>query len=258
MPARFTGAVTLFDEDPDLLGRLDPDEAAEARARAIAPAAVLRAGDGEPWVFNGDWDGHLGVLVLDGLMTRNTTLMGRTTMEIVGARDLVRPWADAGDGASVPQEVTWTVHLPTRVALLDQRFAERVAPWPEITRTLIGRGVARAQRLSHHLAILENPRVDARLLLLFWHLADGWGRVGPDGVTVPLHLTHKTLGRLIRAQRPSVTAALHALAERGLLTRRASDGAWQLHGDPGHQLDALLRSGSRELPGRLPTLRAGA
>jgi CRP/FNR family transcriptional regulator, cyclic AMP receptor protein len=244
MAARFSSAVALFDEDPDLLGPLDVEQAAVVRARALAPVAVLRAGDCEPWGFNSDSRSHLGVLVLDGLLTRNTMLFGRTTMELVGAGDIVRPWDD-GDDASVPQTVSWTVHLPTRVALLDQRFAERVAPWPEIMRELVGRSVARSQRLARHLAILENPRVDARLLLLFWHLADGWGTVGPDGVTVPLHLTHKTLGRLIRAQRPSVTASLHELAERGLLTRRESDGAWQLHGDPGDQLDALLERAPR-------------
>jgi hypothetical protein len=149
------------------------------------------------------------------------------------------------------------VHAPTRVALLDQRLLDRVSPWPEIAHALVGRSVQRAQRLARHLAILENPRVDARLLLLFWHLADDWGTVGPDGVTVPLALTHKTLGRLIRAHRASVTAALHGLARRGLLTRRASDSAWQLHGDPG-DLGALLDAGSCELPGRLPTLAAGA
>src|SRR3954452_19850275 len=247
MAARFSSAVALFDEDPDLLGRLDADQAAAARVRAVAPTATLRPGDCHPWSFNGDSRGHIGVLVLNGLLTRNTTLVGRTTMELVGAGDIVRPWDEEADDASVPQEVSWTVHLPTRVALLDQRFAERVAPWPEITRELVTRGVARAQRLGRHLAILENPRVDARLLLLFWHLADGWGTVGPDGVSVPLALTHKTLGRLIRAHRASVTAALHALAQRGLLTRRAGDGAWQLHGDPG-DLGALLGAGSRELP----------
>jgi CRP/FNR family cyclic AMP-dependent transcriptional regulator len=239
MVARFSSAVWLFEEDPDLLGRLDGEQAAAVRARVIAALAILRPGECERWGPSGDSRSHIGVLVLDGLLTRNTSLVGRTTMELVGARDMVRPWDDDSEDTSVPQKVTWTVHLPTRVALLDERFAERVAPWPEITRTLLSRSVAQARRRSHHLAILENPRVDTRLLLLFWHLADTWGTVGPDGVSVPLPLTHKTLGRLIRAQRPSVTASLHELAARGLLTRRPSDGAWLLHGEPGPQLNAL-------------------
>ena len=77
-----------------------------------------------------------------------------------------------------------------------------------------------------------------RLVLLFWQLAERWGRVGPEGVTVPLPLTHHTLGRLIRAQRPSVTASLRHLAERRLIEREGA-GAWLLRGDLSHQLHAL-------------------
>jgi hypothetical protein len=257
MTARFNSAIALFEEDPDLLGGLEPERAAAARTRVRVPLAVLRPGPCEPWDRNGHSHAHIGVLVLDGLLTRNTSLVGRTTMELVGARDLVRPWDEDGDGTSVAEEVTWTAHLPARVALLDRHFVERVAPWPEITRTLISRSVDRQRRLSHHLAILDNPRVDTRLLLLFWHLADMWGTVGSDGVSVPLPLTHKTLGRLIRAHRPSVTAGLHELAARGLLTRRA-DGMWLLHGDPDRQLEALRDAGSAQLPGRLPLRRTHA
>jgi CRP/FNR family transcriptional regulator, cyclic AMP receptor protein len=216
--ARFNSAISLFEADPDLMARLDLDQALVAQSRAIAPVATLRPGDQDPWRWNGEADSHLALLVLD----------------------IVRPWDEEADDVSIPQTVTWTVHLPTRVALLDHRFAERVAPWPEIMLALLRRSVQRAQRVGRHLAILENPRVDARLLLLFWHLADCWGTVGPEGVTVPLPLTHKTLGRMVRAQRPSVTASLHELSERGLLTRRVSDGAWQLHGEPGLQMRLLL------------------
>jgi CRP-like cAMP-binding protein len=131
------------------------------------------------------------------------------------------------------------VHLPTRVAVLDQRFVERIVPWPGITTALVSRSARRAQWLARHLAILENPRVDARLLLLFWQLADRWGTVRADGVTVPFQFTHTTLGRLVRAQRPSVTASLHELSERGLLTRRQDGRGWTLHGDPDLQLRLL-------------------
>jgi hypothetical protein len=135
--------------------------------------------------------------------------------------------------------VGWTVHVPTRVALLDERLPERVAAWPAIAAALVKRSVRRAQWLENHLAILENPRVDVRLLLLFWQLADRWGTVGPEGVTVPLRLTHNTLGRLVRAQRPSVTASLHAMAGRRIVDRR-SDGTWLLRGEPSRQLQLLV------------------
>ena len=63
-------------------------------------------------------------------------------------------------------------------------------------------------------------------------------RIGPEGVTVPLKLTHKLLGRLVRAQRPSVTASVRDLERRGMLSR-PDDGTWLLHGEPTSQLDLL-------------------
>ena len=58
-----------------------------------------------------------------------------------------------------------------------------------------------------------------------------------DGIQVPVRVTHATLGRLVRAQRPSVTRALNHLAARGALSRGA-DGTWLLHGAPPSELAA--------------------
>ena len=52
-----------------------------------------------------------------------------------------------------------------------------------------------------------------------------------DGTVVPVHLTHQLIASLISAQRPTVTSALAALAERGALSRRP-DGLIVLHGEP--------------------------
>jgi CRP/FNR family cyclic AMP-dependent transcriptional regulator len=73
---------------------------------------------------------------------------------------------------------------------------------------------------------------------MMWYLADRWGKVTPDGVHLPLRLTHQTLGRLVGAQRPSVTTALKQLAAEGRLTREG-DGTWMLHGDPPDTLERL-------------------
>jgi CRP/FNR family cyclic AMP-dependent transcriptional regulator len=241
---RFASPVSLFEVDPDLIEYLDVRQAAAARPRAIVRATTLRPGEREPWSFIAVPNGHLGLLVIDGLLTREMTLLGRTTMELIGGGDVLRPWDDAEERPSVPWTVGWTVHVPTRVALLDEHLAERVATWPGIATALVKRSMQRAQWLEHHLAILENPRVDVRLLLLFWQLADRWGTVGPDGVTVPLRLTHRTLGRLVRAQRPSITASLHAMSMRGLIDRRR-DGTWLLRGEPCRQLRLLLSDANR-------------
>lgn len=59
---------------------------------------------------------------------------------------------------------------------------------------------------------------------MLWHLADRWGRVTPDGVIVPLKLTHEALGRLVGAQRPTVTLALGELVASGRVTRALTGG----------------------------------
>jgi hypothetical protein len=95
-----------------------------------------------------------------------------------------------------------------------------------------------------------------RLLLLFWHLPDRWGRVGRDGVTIPLRLSDEVIAQLVGAQRPTVSTALQALSREGLLTRRA-DRTWLLDprsrqdGDHGGML-LRTRDGSPGAEGALP------
>ena len=67
------------------------------------------------------------------------------------------------------------------------------------------------------------PRAYARLLILFWLLAERWGRVARDGVHVTLPLTHEVLAMLVGAHRPTVTIALQRLTRAGLLTRERPD-----------------------------------
>ena len=106
MAARFSRAVSLLEVDPDLTEHLDRVQAAAAGPRALARVAILDDDDRDPWTWIGDANGHLGLLIIDGLLTRNMTLLGRTTMELLSAKNLVRPWDDAAEDASVPQAVT--------------------------------------------------------------------------------------------------------------------------------------------------------
>jgi len=85
------------------------------------------------------------------------------------------------------------------------------------------------------LAIAHHPRVDDRLLLTLWHLAERWGRVRPEGIAVRLPLTHQRLADLVGAHRPSVTIAMGDLVRAGTVSR-CEDGTWTLHGSPPPQL----------------------
>src|SRR3954467_15125010 len=57
------------------------------------------------------------------------------------------------------------------------------------------------------LTVTHLVRVDERLLIVLWQLAERRGR-GSHGVRLPLAVTHDTLGRLVGARPPSVTATL--------------------------------------------------
>ena len=140
----------------------------------------------------------------------------------------------------------WSVLSPSTFAVLDRRFAAELARWPEVTAALFDRLSERSLRLATTQAISQLTRVDRRLKALFWHLAERWGRVSGDGVIVPLALTHRILGQLVGARRPTVSTALGELAERGELTRRA-DGSWLLRGEPP---DASALGRRRALAGR--------
>src|SRR5262249_31512820 len=96
-------------------------------------------------------------------------------------------------------------------------------------------------------------RVDTRLLAFFWHLADRFGKVTADGVLIPLPLTHRQLALLVGAQRPSVTSALGALAERELLRRdEPGSGLLSLPPDRPEEVargsDALVGAGETGRP----------
>ena len=63
-----------------------------------------------------------------------------------------------------------------------------------------------------------------------------WHALMPARLALPL--THRLLGRLVGAERPSVSHALSRLAQAGLVTSR--DGALQLHGTADEHLVALF------------------
>ena len=107
---------------------------------------------------------------------------------------------------------------------------------------MLDRVSERAHRLAVTQAIAQLTGVERRLHALLWHLAARFGRVTPDGVVVPLALSHQRLGELIGARRPTVSTALGVLAREGSLRRRA-DGGWLLTGEPPQRLaaEALAR-----------------
>jgi len=230
-PSKTPDVVRLLEVDSDLGGLLNEARRAEAERELVVRAHRLGAGAWDVTRLEGAGADHVGLLLLEGVVSREVIVADNVSAELLGPGDLVRPWQTASKTGLLPVDVVWSVLSPVSIAVLDRRFAAELAGWPEVTAALFDRLSERSLRLATTQAISQLTRVDRRLLALFWHLAERWGRVSGDGVVVPLALTHRILGQLVGARRPTVSTALGELAERGELSRRV-DGSWVLRGSP--------------------------
>jgi CRP/FNR family cyclic AMP-dependent transcriptional regulator len=231
-------AVHVLEVDPELGADIEPKQLPLAAGRAVAPLLVFS--DRGPWEVHEDsidGSGHLGLLIVEGILARHARVGDRGGIELLGPGDVLRPWVRSEFALA---DINWSVIEPLRIASLDRGFAERVAPWPQIAGALSDRLLLRARMLGFHLAVSHLVTVEERLLMILWHFAERWGRVTPAGVVVRLPLTHDLLAGVVGARRPPVTTALSALAHKGLVCR-GEDGTWILSGPPPDSFAELHR-----------------
>ena len=234
--------ASLLDLDPALAELMPPD-----RRRAAAPSLRvdvrhLRRGTLDLARFESASPSNLGFLIVEGIVMREVLLGETVSAELLGAGDLIRPWNLGGGGELLMTPIRWSVvSEDMRAAVLDRRLAVELAHHPEVNVALFDRLNARASRLAVTQAISQLQRVDVRLLALFGHLAERWGRITPGGVLVPLCLSHRMLGHLVGARRPTVSTAVSPLARSGDLVRRA-DGSWLVQPTPAADVTAPARA----------------
>ena len=229
-PPAIRRTVRLLDFDPELGATVRPERLAEAQASAQATIVEVERGLRSAADLTGGHEAAYGVLLLDGLANRTILLDGVVSAQLLGRGDLVRIGDNAGD-ALVETEVHWEVLEPLTAALLDEAFLLTVRRWPEIVAALFQRLAAQEERHEIHRALSQLPRVEERIHALLWLLAERWGHVSRQGVTLHLRLTHELIGQLVGAKRPTVSLALKQLEERGAVHRRA-DGSWLLEQRP--------------------------
>jgi CRP/FNR family cyclic AMP-dependent transcriptional regulator len=220
--------AVVLDADSEL-AQLIPERLLQT-ARQASVAATMDIPTGQ-WDAREDSDRAregFGLLALDGILVRRVGYGGRFGAELLGPGDLLRPWEYDGD-ETIGFETTWRVLAGTRLAVLDHTWAERMARYPKVGPALAGRALDRSRRLAAMMAISQQPRLDDRLWMLFWELADRHGRVRSDGVYLDLPLTHEVLSHLVAARRPSVSGALTKLADQGRVRREGR--RWVLMGD---------------------------
>jgi CRP/FNR family transcriptional regulator, cyclic AMP receptor protein len=227
--------VRVLEHDPELGLGISPDRIAEAREALVAPSRTFAPGVWEVPTAAAP-RARLGFLLLDGFVAREVTLAGTTCTELLGEGDILQPSpARRPDDSLLRHRVLWRVLEPARVAVLDDAFTRLLGRWPGVMAALLEREVRRTARMSLHQALLHLTPVETRLLLMFWHLAERWGRVTPAGITLRLRLSHQLLGQLVGCQRASVTTALRHIDESGLVVKR-TNGTWLLRGSPPEEL----------------------
>jgi CRP/FNR family transcriptional regulator, cyclic AMP receptor protein len=243
--------VALLHVDAGLRAAVPADERAVAERIAIAPCRAVAPGPWSPQNVRA-YAGAFGALLIRGLVTHETTIAHRRSAELFGPGDLLRPWP-AFDSA-LPATSRWASDAGAVVAVLDRRFLAAARRWPELFVVVHERVAEQLDRAIARAAIMALPRVEQRVLGLFWQLAERWGTVRPEGIAIELALTHELIGQLIGARRPTVSLALRPLAHDGLLERTAT-GGWLLAQD---SLDALplvgpsgpVRAAAGDPPGR--------
>jgi len=243
--------ASLLELDPDLGQLLDGERLEAAKHDLRVAVRALDAGAWDVARLSAASHGHVGMLVLDGVLASEVLVADTVSTELLGPGDVVRPWRLHDGAGLLRHSVRWSVLSRSRFALLDRRFGVELARYPEVGAAIIDRVNERALRLAVTQAISQLNRVDRRLLALFWHLAERWGRMTADGVVLPMTLSHRMLGQLIGARRPTVSTALGELARRGEIRRR-DDGTWLLTrapvGVPEPKIERLIPVRRRLLP----------
>jgi RNA polymerase sigma factor (sigma-70 family) len=198
------------------VGAIDAEDiAAEVFVRAYSRRAACRGEHGSvlPWLL-----GVANHVIADHRRVENRRL---ETLERLAE---TMPTSVEHEQAGLAPELLRALR---RVPAAD-RDALLLVVWGELSYDVA------ATALDVPIGTVHQPRVDMRLHMLCWHLADRWGRVRADGTIVPLRLSHSVLADLVAAGRPTVSSALSDLAERELV--RPLDEGWLRSGEPPAEL----------------------
>jgi hypothetical protein len=252
---RSIASVQVLRVDPELASGIAGGQLALACGRAVAPLLVFQ--DTGTWMLEEhavEPAGHLGLLIVEGVLARSVSVGPRGGVELLGPGDVLRPWVRS---ELAQPGIDWKVIEPLQVASLDSGFSARIAPWPTIRGEISDRLLLRARALAFQVAVCHLVTVEERLLMMLWHFAQRWGRVTPHGVVVRLPLTHELLAGIVGARRPPVSTALGALTGKDRL-RRGPGGVWTLRGAPPQSFAELRRELATPLEPHAPAADADA
>lgn len=185
----------------------------------------------------------VGLVVTDGLLAAKLRVSGYTSTVLLGAGDMVCSCDIAGPQGSMPEDRILLALTPVEMVAVDDRLLRSCLRWPAVGRALLECLTQRLRLSTLSLAVHQSPRVEDRLWLALWQLADRFGRVSPSGAVVTLpRVTHRLLAEVVAVRRPSVTSALARLRDAGLIEMTGRH-RWLLRQRPEEGLRTLALSG---------------
>ena len=133
---------------PGARGALTGTRRTEAERELAVRTHRLSVGPWDVSRLSGASGDHVGLLVLDGVLSRELVVADHVSAELLGPSDLVRPWQGSTGTGLLPVEAVSSVLSSVTLAVLDRRFAAEAARYPEITAALFDRLGERSLRLA--------------------------------------------------------------------------------------------------------------
>lgn len=231
--------MPLLDALPTLADALSGEAREWAEEHLELPILELDSGIWH-WQATPEPAGLAGI-VTTGLLAHRVTVGVHVGNDLLGPCHVVCPWRTEERVSVVAQEHEWRALSRTRIALLDEAYLGALGDIPEIAPALTAVTVDYASMVACRMAILSQPHVADRLILLLWHMAERWGRVTSDGVRLELPgLTQALLSETIGSSRQSVNLALAQLRRLDLVETETGS-SWLLAGSAEPAIDALVR-----------------
>ena len=218
--ARAPDVALLLDLDPDLGCGIERHDWESARQATRANLAQVNPGEWTLPTHAADPGHIIGLIVADGMISRETALSDHVVFELLTPGDVLVLPGSAPD-LVVGGAVGLTALSRARLIVLGRPFIHATVRWPVLLANLHHRLEAQRRRLAVQALAAHLPRAEDRVLLTLWLLATRCGRVTPDGIALPLFLSHEVLGRLAAARRPTISLALRELETADLVRRRS-------------------------------------
>src|SRR5918997_4813243 len=115
--------VRLMEADPDLGAYLSGIRRADAERDLTVRRHDVPAGNWDVDRITGAAPDHVGLLLLDGVLSRELVVADHVSAELLGPGDLVRPWQGSTGAGLLPVQAVWSVLSTVTLAVLDRRFA---------------------------------------------------------------------------------------------------------------------------------------